>query len=57
MSPSSGTGMSPSYPHSEPSPDPMTGYNTIIGSRISGRNTSRSPPLTPHNTPNTSTFI
>lgn len=50
MSPSSGTGMSPSYPHSEPSPDPMGNYSTgaIISSRITPRPPSNSPPLTPN---------
>lgn len=49
MSPASGTGMSPSYPHSEPSPDPMGNYNTagLINSRIP-RPASNSPPLTPN---------
>ncbi|CAM6031865.1 unnamed protein product, partial [Sphagnum compactum] len=43
MSPASGTGMSPSYPNSEPSPD----YPMIVqGSRIQ-RPPSPSPPLTP----------
>lgn len=50
MSPSSGTGMSPSYPHSEPSPDPMGNYSSgpIISSRITPRPPSNSPPLTPN---------
>lgn len=45
MSPASGTGMSPSYPHSEPSPD----YTMIVqGSRSNiQRPPSPSPPLTP----------
>uniref|UniRef100_A0AAG5CMT6 Forkhead box protein O n=1 Tax=Anopheles atroparvus TaxID=41427 RepID=A0AAG5CMT6_ANOAO len=44
ISPSSGTGMSPSYPHSEPSPD----YAMLIGSRVIQRTPSSSPPLTPN---------
>lgn len=49
MSPSSGTGMSPSYPHSEPSPDPLGSYNTVVlGSRVAPRTHSNSPPLTPN---------
>lgn len=49
MSPSSGTGMSPSYPHSEPSPDPLGSYNTVVlGSRVAPRTQSNSPPLTPN---------
>lgn len=50
MSPASGTGMSPSYPHSEPSPDQMGGYNNtvIIGNRMTQRPPSSSPPLTPN---------
>ncbi|XP_055699776.1 forkhead box protein O isoform X2 [Phlebotomus papatasi] len=52
MSPASGTGMSPSYPHSEPSPDPMGSYNSvIIGSRVAQRPSSSSPPLTPQTIP------
>lgn len=52
MSPASGTGMSPSYPHSEPSPDQMGSYNTvIIGSRMAQRPPSSSPPLTPNPQP------
>uniref|UniRef100_A0A1B0GKI0 Uncharacterized protein n=2 Tax=Lutzomyia longipalpis TaxID=7200 RepID=A0A1B0GKI0_LUTLO len=52
MSPASGTGMSPSYPHSEPSPDPMGSYNSvIIGSRLAPRPSSSSPPLTPQTVP------
>lgn len=50
MSPASGTGMSPSYPHSEASPDPMGTYNSqIINTRITPRPPSNSPPLTPTN--------
>lgn len=38
MSPASGTGMSPSYPHSEPSPDPMGSYNpSLINTCIAQR--------------------
>uniref|UniRef100_U5EY80 Forkhead box protein O n=1 Tax=Corethrella appendiculata TaxID=1370023 RepID=U5EY80_9DIPT len=44
MSPSSGTGMSPSYPHSEPSPD----YTMLMSSRVIQRTPSASPPLTPN---------
>ncbi|XP_053670460.1 forkhead box protein O [Anopheles nili] len=44
ISPASGTGMSPSYPHSEPSPD----YAMLIGSRVIQRTPSSSPPLTPN---------
>jgi hypothetical protein len=44
MSPASGTGMSPSYPHSEPSSD----YTMLIGSRAVQRPPSSSPPLTPN---------
>lgn len=44
MSPASGTGMSPSYPQSEPSPD----YSMLIGSRAVQRPPSSSPPLTPN---------
>lgn len=45
MSPASGTGMSPSYPHSEPSPD----YAMLVGARvIQSRTPSTSPPLTPN---------
>lgn len=48
MSPSSGTGMSPSYPHSEPSSDSLGTYNTVVmGTRITPRPPSNSPPLTP----------
>ncbi|XP_021708375.1 forkhead box protein O isoform X2 [Aedes aegypti] len=43
MSPASGTGMSPSYPHSEPSPD----YAMLVGARVIQRTPSASPPLTP----------
>uniref|UniRef100_A0A336LVK8 Forkhead box protein O n=1 Tax=Culicoides sonorensis TaxID=179676 RepID=A0A336LVK8_CULSO len=45
MSPASGTGMSPSYPHSEPSPD----YTMIVQNSRSNiqRPPSPSPPLTP----------
>uniref|UniRef100_A0A182QUS9 Fork-head domain-containing protein n=1 Tax=Anopheles farauti TaxID=69004 RepID=A0A182QUS9_9DIPT len=42
ISPASGTGMSPSYPHSEPSPD----YAMLIGSRVIQSTPSSSPPLT-----------
>lgn len=44
MSPASGTGMSPSYPHSEPSPD----YAMLVGARVIQRTPSASPPLTPN---------
>lgn len=44
MSPASGTGMSPSYPHSEPSPD----YAMLVGARVIQRTPSTSPPLTPN---------
>ncbi|XP_052865998.1 forkhead box protein O [Anopheles cruzii] len=44
ISPSSGTGMSPSYPHSEPSPD----YAMLTASRVIQRTPSSSPPLTPN---------
>ncbi|XP_049529930.1 forkhead box protein O [Anopheles darlingi] len=44
ISPSSGTGMSPSYPHSEPSPD----YAMLSASRILRTPPSSSPPLTPN---------
>lgn len=44
MSPASGTGMSPSYPHSEPSCD----YTMLVGNNRSlQRPSSNSPPLTP----------
>lgn len=51
MSPSSGTGMSPSYPHSEPSPDPMGTYGTILlQSRTPTLPNSDSPPSTQNST-------
>lgn len=51
MSPASGTGMSPSYPNSEPSSDTLASYNSIRGSRITGAGMGRpspsaSPPIT-----------
>lgn len=51
MSPSSGTGMSPSYPHSEPSPDPMGTYSTILlQSRTPTLPNSDSPPNSQNST-------
>lgn len=49
MSPSSGTGMSPSYPHSEASPDTLGTYTTAVqmGTTVNPRPPSNSPPLTP----------
>ncbi|KAK4881086.1 hypothetical protein RN001_004405 [Aquatica leii] len=45
--------MSPSYPQSEPSPDPLTTHQYIIGSRTLPRPPSSSPPLTPQPTQST----
>lgn len=50
ISPSSGTGMSPSYPNSEPALDTIDRYNSGLGSQYtksvmsSGRQSSISPP-------------
>lgn len=55
MSPASGTGMSPSYPHSEPSPDPMGSYNpSLINTCIAQRPQSDSSPTSQNNNNNSS---
>lgn len=57
MSPASGTGMSPSYPHSEPSPDPMGSYNpALLNTCIAQRTASDSSPTPQNNNNNNSSL-
>ncbi|XP_076257658.1 forkhead box, sub-group O isoform X7 [Rhynchophorus ferrugineus] len=50
------TGMSPSYPHSEPSPDPLSSHQ-YMGSRLPARPPSSSPPVTPQSQGTPSTMM
>ncbi|XP_066246482.1 forkhead box protein O isoform X4 [Euwallacea similis] len=50
------TGMSPSYPHSEPSPDPLSTHQ-FMEARLPPRPPSSSPPLTPQNQVTPSTMM
>ncbi|XP_030755757.1 forkhead box protein O isoform X2 [Sitophilus oryzae] len=50
------TGMSPSYPHSEPSPDPLSSHQ-FMGARLPPRPPSSSPPLTPQSQGTPSTMM
>lgn len=45
--------MSPNYPQSEPSPDPLTTHQYLLGNRTLPRPPSSSPPLTPQSTQST----
>lgn len=53
MSPS---GMSPTYPHSEPSPDPLSTHQ-FMEARLPPRPPSSSPPLTPQSQGTPSTMM
>lgn len=59
MSPTgmSSTGMSPTYPHSEPSPDPLSSHQFMGGARLPPRPPSSSPPLTPQSQGTPSTMM